>query len=209
MMTNVKWKSAAMAVMMAMASVAARAEQKLGTVNLQKVFDGFYKTKQANDKIQEARGSFEKSGKTLQEDYTKANDELKKLLEGMNDPAISTEEKDRRKKEADGKYQEVKRIEMSINDFRETSNRSLNDQMRRMRDGILREIQDTVTEKAKAGGFAFIFDTAALSANVAPVFVYYTADNDLSEAVLTDLNKTAPADFKANPPSTDKSKDKK
>jgi len=196
-------RKVAIAAAIGLMAASVQAEQKIGIISLAKVFDGYYKTKQANDKVQEARGNFEKSGKTLQEDYTKANDELRKLLESMNDPAISPEEKERRKKEADGKYQEVKRIELSINDFRDTSNRSLTDQMRRMRDAILREIQDVVSEKAKAGGYSFVIDSAAQSANVAPVFVFVARENDITEPVLSELNKNAPAELK-NAPAADK-----
>ena len=74
MMTKLMWKSAALAALTSLATLTAQAEQKIGTVSLAKVFDGYYKTKQANEKVQDTRSSFEKSGKTLQEDYTKANE---------------------------------------------------------------------------------------------------------------------------------------
>ena len=173
---------------------AAQAETKFALVNLQKVFDGYYKTRQANDRMQESKGNFEKSRRTLEDDYTKANDEYRKMVDGTSDPAISSEERDKRTKESQRKLGELQTIQRSIRDFEETSNRSLGEQMRRMRDAILREIQDVVTEKGKAGNFTAVLDSGAMSANVAPVFIYTNGENDITDVVLTQLNASAPAD---------------
>src|SRR5262245_46905037 len=99
----------------------AQAQTKIAVVNLQKVFDGYFRTKQADTQLKEAAGNFEKSRRTLFDDYTKANEEYKRLLESSNDPAISTEERDKRKKEAEKKGIEIKQIEDSIRQFDQTS----------------------------------------------------------------------------------------
>ncbi len=188
------WIRTTLTALTALWLTAAQAETKFALVNLQKVFDGYYKTKQANERMQESKGNFEKSRRSLEDDYTKSNDEYRKVVEGTSDPAISAEEKEKRTKEAQRKLTELQTIQRSIRDFDETSNRSLGEQMRRMRDAILREIQDVVAEKGRAGNFTAVLDSGAMSANVAPVFIYTNGENDLTDAVLTQMNAAAPAD---------------
>lgn len=188
------WIQSALTALTALWLTAGQAETKFALVNLQKVFDGYYKTRQANDRMQESKSNFEKSRRTLEDDFTKSNDEYKKMVDGTSDPAISTEEKEKRTKEAQRKVTELQTIQRSIRDFDETSNRSLGEQMRRMRDAILREIQEVVAEKGKAGNFTAVLDSGAMSANVAPVFIYTNGENDLTETVLTQMNASAPAD---------------
>src|SRR4029453_159691 len=111
---------------------------------------------QADSQLKEAASNFEKSRRGLLDDYTTANEEYKRLLEGSNDPAISAEERDKRKKEAEKKQIDIKAIEENVRQFDKTSQQSLGDQQRRMRDNVLREIQEVISEKAKAGGFTLV-----------------------------------------------------
>src|SRR5262249_37445130 len=75
----------------------AYAQPKIATVDLRKVFEGYYKTKQADSQLRERGADAEKQYKSMLDDYTKANDEYKKLVESANDQAVSSEERDKRK----------------------------------------------------------------------------------------------------------------
>ena len=62
---------------------------------------------------------------------------------------------------------------------------------------VLRDIRGVVEEKAKAGGYQAVLDTAAESINQAPVVVYTSllgGADDLSDGVLKVLNANSPAD---------------
>jgi hypothetical protein len=67
-----------------------------------------------------------------------------------------------------------------------------------MRDNILSEIKAAVTSQAKAGGYAMVIDAAAETANATPAVVYSSGENDLTDAVLKQLNAGAP--ISATPP---------
>ena len=188
----------------AVSAATACAEQKVALVNLQKVFDGYYKTKQADSQLKEAAGNFDKIRKERLEEYQKVNEEFKKLVEGSNDPAISTDERDKRRKDAEKKGVEIKQLEDSIRQFDQTSRESLGSQQKRLRENVLNEIRELVNEKAKAGGYSMVIDSAANSAVMAPVFLFTNGENDLSEQLLTQLNQNAPAD--AFKPKDDKKK---
>jgi outer membrane protein len=138
-----------------------QAQSKTGLINLKKVFDGYWKTKQADSQLKERAGEFDKQRKELIDGYQKANEEYQKLLDGANDQALSAEERDKRKKSAETKLRDIKEMETQVNQFDRTARTTLSEQQRRMRDAILREIQDVISTKAKAAGFTMIWDTAA------------------------------------------------
>jgi outer membrane protein len=176
-------------------AVPMQAQTKTGIINLKKVFDGYWKTKQADSQLKERAGEFDKQRKELIDGYQKANEEYQKLLEGANDQALSADEKDKRKKSAESKLREIKEVETQVNQFDRTARTTLSEQQRRMRDAILREIQDVISTKAKAAGYSMVWDSAAESANNTPVLIYNNGENDISDEVLTQLNTNAPAEF--------------
>ena len=77
---------------------------------------------------------------------------------------------------------------------------------RRMRDNILGEVRKTIDGKSKASGYALVIDIAAESIANTPVILYNNGENDITDAILTQLNSTAPADALA--PAADKTEKK-
>jgi outer membrane protein len=181
---------------------------KIAVIDLQKVFDGFWRTKQADAQIKDRAAEFEGLGNKMLDDYKKVNDERTKLIDSSNDPAISGDEKDKRKKDVEKKEKEIIDLQNSIQTFRKNSQQSLIDSRTRLRDSILREIRGVIEEKAKAASFSLVIDTAAQSANQTPVIMYNTisGDSDLTEAVLKQLNANAPPEGTKSPDAKDDGK---
>jgi outer membrane protein len=179
--------------------LASSAEVKIGLIDLKKVFDGFWKTKQADAQLKDRAADLDKARKGMVDDFQKASDEYKKLIEGANDQAISSEERDKRKSAAEKKLLEIKEIEQSITLFDRNSRENLATQQRRMRDKILEEIKELINTKARSGGFSLIFDTAAETPNQTPVLLFHNGQNDLTDEILTQLNSTAPAGALTSP----------
>lgn len=196
MNTNVMKRLAGIAAAL-MFAVAAQAQSKVAVVDLKKVFDGYWRTKQADTQLKERAGDLEKARNGMVEDYKKANEDFKKMLDGLNDPAASAEEKDKRKKDAEKKQLEVRELEQSIRTFDENSRKTIVEMQKRMRESVLRDIRGVVEEKAKVAGYQAVLDTAAESINQTPVVVYTSllgGSDDLSDGVLKSLNANAPAD---------------
>jgi len=166
---------------------------RIGIVDLRKVFDGYYKTKDADAKIKEEAAGLEKTAKGMLEDYKKANEDYKQLMEAASDSAISAEEKQKRRKSAEDKLLEIRQLEQQVQQYQRQSEASLLEKRRRMREQILKEIRETVVTKAKAAGFSLVIDTAADSVNQTPIVLYTNGDNDMTEDLLKQLNANAPA----------------
>jgi len=191
----------------ALVTYSAAAQTKLGVIDLQKVFAGYYKTKAADAVLNDRAASLEKEKKAMLEQYQKITDEYKKALDDANDQAVSADEREKRKKTAEGKLLDIKALEQSINDFDRTARTSLDEQRRRIIENILGEIRKVIDAKAKSGGFSLVVDTTGESRNsMTPIVLYTNGENDLSADVLKQLNATAPPE--ASKPSEKKEEKK-
>lgn len=172
--------------------------QKTGSIDLRKVFDNYWKTKQADANLKEEAGGLDKERKTMVEDFQKKQEDYKKLLDSANDSAVSAEERDKRKKAAEEMLMKLRELEGNVKQFDTQARATLAEKQRRMRDNLLGEIKDVIKAKAKAGSYAFIIDTAAESANNTPILLYSDGANDITDGVLKDLNANAPPPPKAS-----------
>jgi Skp family chaperone for outer membrane proteins len=190
--------------------VSARAQGRLATIDLRKVFDGYWKTKQADAALKERAADIEKEHKNMIEDWKKAKEDYQALLTEANNQTLSLEERETRKKSAEAKFKQIRDSEEQITQYERQARTTLDEQRKRMRDSIVEEIRTTVTGKAKAAGYALVIDTMADSANNTPVVLYSNNENDMTQVVLSQLNAGAPADaLKTEEKKADKADDKK
>lgn len=190
----------------------AQAQTKIGTVDLKKVFDGYWETKEADAQIKDRQNDFKKARQGMIDDYQKANDEYRKLVESANDNALSADEREKRKKNAETKLLELREIEQSVQQYDRQSQTTLGEQTRRMRDNIVRKIREVIDAKAKAAGFTLVIDVAGESTALTPVVLYTNGENDITEQVLIQLNATRPTTSKSadgDKKEEDKKEDKK
>ena len=171
---------------------AAAGQTKIAIVDLRKVFDDYYKTKAADAQLKDQAADLAKESKAYMEQYQKVSEDYKKLLDEANNQAVSPDEREKRKKAAEGKLVEIKELETTIRQFENTARTTLEEKKRQMREKILVAIRDIINSKAKAAGYTLVLDTAAESVNQTPVVIYNNGDNDITAAVLQELNATAP-----------------
>src|SRR2546426_405275 len=182
---------------------------KIGIIDMQRVWDKYWKTKQAQAQVDDQTADFEKRKKGMLDDYQKANREYKKLIESAQDQAVSSDERDKRKSAAEKKLLEIKEIEQDANLFQRTTDEQLKMQARRMTENILRDIRDLVDAKAKAGGYTLVIDIAAKSAVGTPIVLYTNGQNDMTQEVLNQLNSTAPVGLVKSDDPKDQTEEKK
>jgi Skp family chaperone for outer membrane proteins len=184
-----------------LSSLSAFGQNRMATVDLHKVFDNYWKRQTAEASLKDHAADMDKQNKELVDNWESLRADYEKLQASANDPAVSPDERDKRKKAAEAKLLEIKEAEQTIDSFRRQAAATIDEQKRRMRDKILDEIKVVVTAKAKAGGYTMVVDSAAESANSTPVFLYDTGENDITDDVLKQLNSTAPVSPAASSPS--------
>ena len=180
----------------------AQGTMKIGTVDMQRAFKEYNKTKEAEVKINDAKNAAKKEYDDRAESYKKALDEINNLNKQLESAALSADKKSQTAKERDDKIANIKNMEREISDFRQTRERQLQEQLMRVREGIVKEITDVVMEKVKANRFDLVLDKSGMSINGVP-FLLYAPDNvDFTNDIIAVLNKpgrAASSTAKANP----------
>ena len=185
-----KLLSIALASLLALPIAAfAQGTLKIGTVDMQRAFKEYTKTKDAEAKINEAKNAAKKEYDDRADGYKKALDEINNLNKQLDAPALSADAKTQKAKERDDKIATIKNMEREITEFRQTRERQLQEQAMRMREGIVKEITDVVMEKVKANRMDLVFDKSGMSLNGVPVLMYAPDNVDFTNDIVTVLNK--------------------
>jgi outer membrane protein len=175
----------------------AQGTMKIGTVDMQRAFKDYNKTKEAEAKINDAKNSAKKEYDDRAEAYKKALDEINNLNKQLESSALSADKKTQIAKDRDDKIANIKNMEREISDFRQTRERQLQEQLMRVREGIVKEITDVVMEKVKTNNLDLVFDKSGMSINGVPVLLYSHDNIDFTNDIIAVLNKpgraTAPA----------------
>ena len=172
----------------------AKAENKIGTLDMNAIFTQYYKTKDAEAKLNEARAAAKKELDDRLETLKKAMDDINKINADLEKPELSKDAKDKAGKSRDEKVNDARNLDREITEFRGTRERQLQEQFVRMRKDIIDEIMAVVNAKIKATGFDIVFDKSGMSMGQIPVLIYSRADLDFSKDIVDTLNKNAPKD---------------
>src|SRR5215467_15081989 len=143
-------------------AVLAQGTSKIGTVDMQKAFKEYNKTKEAEAKINDAKNAAKKEYDDRAEAYKKALDEINNLNKQLESAALSADKKTGMAKDRDDKIANIKNMEREISDFRQTRERQLQEQLMRMREGLVKEITDVVMEKVKTKSLDYVLDKSGV-----------------------------------------------
>jgi outer membrane protein len=170
-------------------TASAQGTLKIGTVDMNRAFKEYSKTKEAEAKINAARDAAKKEFDDRADAYKKALEDVNNLNKQLDAPALSADAKTQKAKDRDDKINNVKNMEREINEFRQTRERQLQEQAMRMREGIVKEITEIVMDRVKAQSMDLVFDKSGMSLNGVPLLMYARDNYDFTNDVVAALNK--------------------
>lgn len=170
---------------------------KIGSVDLKKLFDQYWKTQQAIKQLQTQRDETLKEHSTITNLLLKGDASYKTLLEVANDQAVSAEEREKRKKDAENKLLELRQLESRLQLFNRSAENTLQETKNRMMSNIMTELKNAIVVKSKADGYALMIDSSAESQGQVPIFLYSNLQ-DITEELNKQINATAPRGFLDN-----------
>ncbi len=165
------------------------ADVNIGTVNMKSIFDNYYKTKEADAKLNEVRNAYQKELdeksekiKALETDITKDREELKKteISDAKKAPIAKAQEK---------KLAEWQGAMMAKQKFQQEQGKQIEGQIMRIRSILVGDITKVVTARVKEKSYDLVLDTSGFSANNAlPVVFFAKSGFDFTQDVITELN---------------------
>jgi len=172
---------------LAVSSLTAQAELKVAVIDLQKVFEDYYKTKEADSRLKDQMEGFKTTRDERLADYRKLVDQIKSLRESVEDPSLSEEARKDKELKYQEKFNEARQREQELRSYEQTTAKLLQDQSGRMRQTIVEEINTTVEEFC-AGKYDLVIDKTGNTVSGTPVILYSENLTDLTTEIVKILN---------------------
>lgn len=170
---------------------------KVGIVDMTKVFQDYYKTKDAEKKVNDGKAIAKKELDERNARYKQLIEKYQALAAEIKDPSMSEELRAVKQKEAEDVASEARSLEREKAEFAERRQRQLLEQVERMRKAILEEIREVVQDMAKEQNYDLVFDKSGLGSRGIPFLLHSKDGVDFSDNVIAKLNANAPASTEA------------
>lgn len=165
-------------------------------VNLDKVFEEFYKTKLADSQLKEQADQYREERTKMVDDFKKLQDDFKAARDEAQDTALSEDARNVRRSVAEEKLVELRETENKIRRFEESRRRQLDEQTRRVRSKLVDEIKETITKLAQERGYTAVLDASGENLNGVSTVLYSLPKLDITEELVNLLNKGKTSDAK-------------
>lgn len=183
-------KKCAIFLLFALVFLSAGAADRVATVDMEKVFREYYKSKIAEDAIKQQAENYRKYLKKL-------NDELaslrQKALDAQADSqnyALSDDEK-AKTAEAAAKAKtafEEKKAEIEL--YVQGRTADMRNLEVKKRNEIVEDIKNEIKRRANAEGYTVVLDASGKTTNDLPAILFSRAEQDISDVVIRELNRT-------------------
>ena len=167
------------------------AADRIVFVDLEKVFNEFYKTQLAKSKVEIQQRDIEAEKKIMIDEMMAKNTEVDALKKEARDTTLTDEIRDSKRMLYEERLLELRAKQKEIEDFTARRQQQLQLQVTRMSQTIMDEIRQTIIEYAKKEGFTAVIDNSTRRAAIG-VFIYTHPDLEITAAVLAVLNSKRP-----------------
>lgn len=182
-----------MAAAIAVMAVHSASALTVVTVSMQKLFDGYFKSAEANERLESIRAQAveEAQGKEvqLQEMMVK----VREMQEELQNPMLGDEAKQAKEAELQQFVEQGRARQQEFQQWQQTTMNNLNQRGQEVRAGLIEEISKVVVDVAlKSHSADLVFDTSDIINSGVPTVLYADSSLDITNTVLAKLNETAP-----------------
>jgi len=173
---------------------------KIATVNMERLFNEYHKTTEVQRDINIERARIQKDNNLRLKDIRDIDDALQKIREQLKDETLGERKRKDLRQEASDLSQDGIHKERERAEYLERRNRALSEKMNKQMRAILVKIQRSVSERAKAGNYDYIFDQSGNSNQGIPFVLHARDTTDLTDSLLEEINEDAPKEGASDAP---------
>jgi outer membrane protein len=192
-MINVKKYLLPVIAMGALAFNAASAELTVVTVSMQKLFDGYYKSAEANQRLESIREQAVSEAQEKEKELQAMAEQIRSMQEELQNPVLSDASKAEKQAELQGVAEEGRRKQAEFQQWQQQTMGNLNQRSQEIRNSLIDEIVKVVNDIAlKDYAADLVFDTSDILGSGVPTVLYADTDLDITDKVMVKLNADAP-----------------
>ena len=166
-------------------------DQRIGVVDMDKLFKGYYKTKLSNAQLKKQAEVFKRYAENLTESQLKLREEFVVLRDASLNVAYSETQRESKRLAAQDKYRQLKDKDSEIERYKREKRIQMRNQEIKLRKNILLEIRKAIARYAKQRGFTLVLDASGKTLNDIPSILYYKTEIDFTDEILEIINKGA------------------
>lgn len=169
--------------------VAMQAADKVAYLNMEKVFENYYKTVQENFQFEMQKQDFEERHAIMRDEYQSSLKEAQRTESDMKNELLSQEarEDSRRKLGVLMERLQVKRDELMK--FRQEGMQSLQNTRGTVEEGLIKDLTEQVQRYSTEKGFTHVYEVSGRSLNRVPVLLVYPKEQEITDDIVSNINR--------------------
>jgi len=180
--------SKSLLILAALSSLAAFAQDKMGYVNMADLFEGYYKTVNANIIFENRKKEFEDRMNLLRVEVENAGKDARSMEVEARNELLSKEARE----EAMRKFRvRADVFSQKREEFERARQKGMAD-LRRVQfsteEGLIKDLAELVKKFAKDNGYTHVFDVSGQSMNRMPTLLVYPEQQDITKDLLQVVN---------------------
>ncbi len=156
------------------------------TVDMGQLYNDYWKAQEAQEKFNSSVENAQQEIQTMIDEGMAMAQDLQGMQEKLNNPALSEDAKKEIATEAQAKANLIRQKELDVNNYRQQTDRTLQQRRQSIVNLHLSEIKEVVVEVAKSKGADLVLNTNGLAV------VYFDPSFDVTQDVLAKLNANKP-----------------
>lgn len=165
---------------------------RIAFVDLEEVFDRYYKTPLAKSRVELQQQEVEEERVRRVEQMQMISAEVDSLRAEARDMTLSEDVRDSRRLMYEERLLELREKQRDIEEFVQLRQQQLQEQVARMSQRIMDEVRQAVVDYARREGLHAVIDKSLRRAAVG-VIIYTHRDVDITETILAELNRGQPS----------------
>lgn len=194
MMKKLSTLSSVLLLLCGFISSSAAAELKIATVDLEKVFNSYYRTKIIDQNFAE-QGKVYRNYIARQAEMLRKDEILyREKLNGALNVALTPAERQKRENEAQLLEKSLKMRRAELEQYAADRAKALQESAASERQKVIAEIRAEIRRRATIEGYTLVLDSSGRSMNDTSIVLYSAEALDITEKVITELNRGAKKD---------------
>jgi outer membrane protein len=165
------------------------ADQKVALVDMEKLFQNYYKTKISDADLKKQAEIFKDYSVKLNDSLLKLQDEFKEVRDASQNIALSEAERENKRISAQDKYRQLKEKENELKQYNSEKQNQLKEKYEQLRNSLLKEITETIKKYCQPQGITLVLDSSGKTLNNIPSVIYRVPELDITDDILKEINR--------------------
>jgi Skp family chaperone for outer membrane proteins len=172
---------------LALLTPALRAGQR-AFVNMETIFEGYYKTIRANAAFEQKKQDFQDRVDILRDELRSMVGETKKLDEEANNDLLSEDARQESKRKLQLRLERLRAKEEEYRQFRSSGLQELQKTRLSAEEDLIDDLSEFVRKFCREKGYDLVYDVTGKSLNRMPVLLLYPEEEEITDQILKAIN---------------------